>query len=338
MDLMLASVHHQDMEHLSNSQRIRAIAALTVTVFFWGAAFIAIRAVVVSGALSPGQLSFARLTLAAVVLGVIVAIRGGVAMPQGRDWVPFVALGGIGQAAYHLLLNAGERTVDGGTASLLVQVAPMIAAVSAVFFLGERLTVAGWIGSAIAFAGACVIAFAPGASGGSAQGLALVALSTLLWAAYLVIQKSIAHRYDPLALTAWPMWVGALALLPFSGGTVHALSVAPPSVYVALAALGLGSSVVGFMTWAYAIRRLQVTVAVSALYTIPVAAFLLGVVLLHEFPTLGALVGGGITIAGVALVQLVGKPRLASARSDAAPIEDGVPAVERGAAPEASVS
>ncbi|MDO9174218.1 MAG: DMT family transporter, partial [Actinomycetota bacterium] len=251
MDLMLASVHHQDMEHLSNSQRIRAIAALAVTVFFWGAAFIAIRAVIVSDALSPGQLSSARLTLAAVALGAIVAVRGGVALPRGRDWLSFVVLGVIGQAAYHLLLNAGERTVDGGTASLLVQVAPMIAAVSAVVFLGERLTTAGWVGSAIAFAGACVITLAPGASGGSAQGLALVALSTLLWAAYLVIQKSIAHRYDPLALTAWPMWVGAVTLLPFSGGTVRALSIAPPSTYIALVALGLGSSVIGFMTWAY---------------------------------------------------------------------------------------
>ena len=39
---------------------------------------------------------------------------------------------------YQLLLNAGERVVPAGTASLLVATAPVYASLLAVAFLGER--------------------------------------------------------------------------------------------------------------------------------------------------------------------------------------------------------
>ena len=74
--------HDGQMDHLSGSQRLRATAALIVTVFFWGAAFIAIRAVVAAGVYSPGQLSAARLMVASVLLGVLVAARRGIRIPE----------------------------------------------------------------------------------------------------------------------------------------------------------------------------------------------------------------------------------------------------------------
>jgi drug/metabolite transporter (DMT)-like permease len=308
MDLMLEREHHRVMEHLSNSQRLRAIAALVVTVVFWGSAFIGIRAIVTADAFSPGQLSSARMTIAALLLGAIVAARGGIRIPDRRDWLAFFALGAIGQMLYHLLLNTGERTVDGGTAALLVAVAPMLAALSAVAFLGERLTVAGWVGTVLAFVGAAIIAISSGVSLGGSVGTLLVVAATCLWATYLVLQKTLADRYDPLELTAWPMWVGAVLLLPFAGGLPHALAVAPWTATAAVVWLGALCSVAAFMTWGYAIRRLPVTVATSALYTVPVAAFVIGVVLLREMPPASALLGGVLAICGVALVQLLGRP------------------------------
>jgi drug/metabolite transporter (DMT)-like permease len=291
-----------------DSNRVRAAAALTVTVFFWGSAFVAIRAVVASGAYSPGQLSAGRLIVASLLLGVLVALRGGIRVPERRDAVTFLVLGATGQMAYHLLLNAGERTVDGGTAALLIAIAPMLAALTAVVMLGERLTVAGWVGTGIAFVGAATIAIAAGASLTGGTGILLVLAATCLWAFYLVVQKTLAGRYDSLELTAWPMWIGALLLLPFAGGLPAAATGAPWSATAALVFLGACCSVAAFMTWAYAIRRLPVTVATSALYAVPVAAFVVGIVFLHEMPPPSALVGGVIALAGVALVQLKGRP------------------------------
>lgn len=315
---MLKKQHHQVMEHLSNSQRLRAIAALVVTVVFWGSAFIAIRAVSASGAYSPGQLSSARLTIASLLLGVLVASNGGIRIPARRDWLAFLALGATGQSAYHLLLNAGERTVDGGTAALLIAIAPMLTAVTAVVVLGEQLTVAGWIGTAVAFAGAATIALA-GSSFSGGTGILLVAAATCLWAVYLVLQKTLADRYSSLELTAWPMWIGAVLLLPFAIGVPHAAATAPWTATAAIVFLATFCSVAAFMTWAYAIRRLPVTVAASALYAVPVSAFVIGIVFLREMPPASALAGGVIAIVGVALVQLLGRPSNASASVESAP-------------------
>lgn len=297
------------MEHLSNNQRLRAIAALTVTVFFWGSAFVAIRAVIVDGTYSPGQLSAARLIVAAVLLVGLTCVRQGVRAPARRDWLAFFALGATGQMLYQLLLNAGERTVDGGTASLLIAIAPMLAALTAVATLGERLTAAGWIGTAAAFTGAAMIAISAGATLHGGIGILQVLAATCLWAIFLVLQKSLADRYNSLELTAWPMWIGAVLLIPFAAGLPHAITTAPWQVTAAVVFLGAFCSVAAFTTWAYAIRRLPVTVATSALYTVPVAAFVVGIVFLHEMPPASALLGGVVAITGVALVQLRGHRR-----------------------------
>ena len=222
---------------------------------------------------------------------------------------------------YHLLLNTGERSVDGGTAALLIAVAPMLAALSAVVFLGERLTALGWVGTALAFAGAATIAVAGGASMQGGSGILLVVAATCLWATYLVLQKTLASRYDALELTAWPMWIGAVLLVPFAGGLPQRLAAAPWTATLSIVWLGAFCSVAAFMTWAYAIRRLPVTVATSALYTIPVAAFVIGVLFLRETPPGSALVGGAMAIAGVALVQFLGRPAAGVGRAATAVAE-----------------
>jgi drug/metabolite transporter (DMT)-like permease len=305
---MLKLGHDRVMENLTNSQRAKAVAALIITVVFWGSAFVAIRGIVTANTFSPGELSAARLAIAAVLLGGLVAARGGIRVPARRDWLAFFTLGLIGQCLYQVLLGTGERSVDGGTAALLVAVAPMLAALTAIFTLGERLTAWGWLGTAVAFVGAALIAIASGASMHGGLGILLVIAATVLWAGYLVLQKSLADRYDSLELTAWPMWIGAVLLAPFWFTLPHALADAPWTAIASVVWLGAFCSVAAFLTWAYAIRRLPVTVATSALYTVPVSAFLIGVVFLHETPPASALLGGMLAIAGVALVQFVGRP------------------------------
>ena len=308
---MLSMRHTGRMGSLSTSERIRALAALVTAVVLWGSAFVGIRAIVSSNAYTPGQLSAGRLALASLLLGVLAVARGGVRIPTRGDLPRLLLMGATGQMLYHLLLNTGERTVDGGTASLLVATSPILASLLAVSFLGERLTPLGWAGMAVAFAGAATIATASGISFTGGSGVLLVVIATCLWAVYLVTQKPLSARYDSFELTAWPMWIGAVLLLPFGRGLFHAVRVAPPTATFALVWLAVFASVAGFLAWSYALHRLAVTVATSALYTVPVAAFVIGVLFLREMPPASALLGGVIAIAGVALVQLKGRPAAA---------------------------
>ncbi len=303
------------MEHLSRQERGKAVIALATAVLMWASAFVAIRIAV--RAYTPLQLSAMRIGIAAVLLGGVALVRG-VRMPSARDLAVLVFLGLTGQALYQVLLNTGEQSVDAGTASLLISTAPVLASVLAVAFLGERLTRAGWLGTAIAFCGAATIAL--GGHGGAPQmsrGTLLVVAATGVWALFLVVQKTVASRNGSLELTAIPMWAGAIALAPFARGLSSAIPAAPVAASGAVLFLGVFSSVVGFLAWAYAIQRLKVVMATSALYTVPVAALFIGWLALHEVPAAVSLLGGAIALGGVTLTGLKGHP----AAIDRVPVE-----------------
>ncbi len=141
-----------------------AALAAAGTVLLWASAFPAIT-VAVRG-LGPAGLAVARLAVASAALAVAAPLIG-VRRPKLGD-LPLIALCGLaGMTGYQLLLNAGERVVPAGTASLLVATAPVYASLLAVAFLGERATrrhraSQHWAGSAVALAGTALIAASHG--------------------------------------------------------------------------------------------------------------------------------------------------------------------------------
>lgn len=309
------------MEHLSGSDRLKAVAALVAAVTFFASAFVAIRAILAANAFTTAELVMGRLVVASVLLGVLAAMRRGVRVPDGRGWLAFVALGTMGPALYQVLLTAGERTVDAGTAALLVSCAPIVASVLAVAFLGERLTWQGWAGTAIAFVGASVVASAAGVSLAASTGALMVVAATLLWACYQVVQKAIAHEYGAFELTAWPVWIATVVMAPFSLGLPRAVVAAPLSANLGVAWLGAASAVAGFLAWSYAIRLLPVVVSSNALFAVPVVAFVIGWIVLGETPAPLALGGGAIAVMGVLLMQARGRVAASVAGSATAPAE-----------------
>lgn len=296
------------MEHLSKADRTRALIALVTAVVLFGSAFVGIRAVIASDAYSPILLTTGRMLVASVLIGLVVVMRGGVRTPARRDWPAFLLLGALGQTLYQVLLSTGERTVDSGTAALLVSCSPIIASLLAVAFLKEKLTWQGWVGTGVAFIGATLIASAAGLSLELGSGVIMVLIATLIWASYQVIQKMVAHGYGALELTAWPTWIASAALVPWLLRLPEAVSAAPLQATAGIVWLGAGSSVAGFLAWSYAIKRLPVVVFSNALFTVPVAASVIAWILLGEVPSAGALVGGAVTLAGVGLLQTRGRP------------------------------
>jgi terminal-alkyne amino-acid exporter len=278
----------------------RAWTAVTVTVVLWATAFAAIRAALES--YTPAELSVLRLAIASLALAVVTAIAGR-GRPQARD-LPRLALVALtGMTAYQLLLNAGEQTVDAGTASLLVSTGPVFVAVMAAAALGERLDRAAWSGVAVGFAGAVIIAVGQGGGLRVSADALLVLAAAVSQAAFFVLQKPLLPRYGSLRVTAWAMWLGALALIPFAPAAPAAVAHAGVEATAAVVFLGLAASAFAFLTWAYALSRLEVHRAASALYAVPVVAIGVAWVWLGEVPSLASLLGGAIALAGVAVTN-----------------------------------
>ncbi len=74
--------------------------------------------------------------------------------------------------------------------------------------------------------------------------------------------------------------------------------------------LGLFPAAIGNLTWAYALSRLPAGRAAASLYLIaPVATLILSWLLLGEQPTVQALLGGGVVIASLVLVNMRARGR-----------------------------
>jgi drug/metabolite transporter (DMT)-like permease len=287
-------------------QRLAAPTALATTVVLWASAFAAIREAV--RALGWAHLSVLRLGVAALALGAVAAVRR-VGWPARGD-LPLLALCALsGMTAYQVLLNAGEITVPAATASLLVNVSPIFTALMAAALLGERLTARGWCGVILGFAGAGLIALAAGGGVRLSGGALLVLGAALVQATFFVSQKALLGRYGSLAVTAWAMGLGAAMALPLAPGLPADVAVAPPAALLAVAFLAFGASALGFLTWAYAVARIDVTAAATALYAVPPVAAIVGWVALGEVPSALTAVGGAIALTGVAITARAGAAR-----------------------------
>ncbi|SFG36022.1 EamA-like transporter family protein [Desulfotomaculum arcticum] len=72
-------------------------------------------------------------------------------------WLILLYLGLFPTAASYALLGAGLKKATATSSSIVVLVEPLVATLLAVGFVGERLTVAGWVGAALLLASLVVL-------------------------------------------------------------------------------------------------------------------------------------------------------------------------------------
>ncbi len=146
---------------MPRSPHLLPLGAAATTLVLWASAFVGIRHL--GETLSPGALSLGRLTV--MLLALLVLLRGRPGrLPSRAEW-PLILLGGASWfGVYNLALNESERRIDAATAALIVQVGPLLVALMATVFLGERLTRWLLVGMAVGFSGVVLIGHASATS------------------------------------------------------------------------------------------------------------------------------------------------------------------------------
>jgi len=290
----------------TSSRTLPGAAAAVITIVFWGSAFAGIRAGLHS--YSPAHLALLRFLAASAALAVIALIRG-IRLPALKDLPLIGLLGLLGFSFYNIALNIGETTIEAGPAALLIQTLPIWTALAAIVFLHERLTLLGWVGIAVSFAGALLIALGKGSGFAIGWGAGLILLAAISASAYNILSKSMLGRYGPIELTTYAIWAGTVLLLPFAGGLLPQVRSAPLGDTLAVVYLGAGPAALAYVTWAVVLSRLPASRASSMLFVVPVVAFLVGWAWLGEVPTLVDVAGGLLAMGGVAIVNTLGRTR-----------------------------
>lgn len=278
-----------------------ALLAALVTVVLWSSAFVGIRAA--GEDLSPGALSLGRLAVGSALLGVFVLLQRE-RLPGRRELPLLVLCGVLWFGLYNLALNEAERRVDAGTASMLVNVGPVLIAVLAGVVLREgfpRMLVAG---CAIAFAGAVVIGLATSERGVAAGwGAVLCVAAAAFYAAGVVAQKPLLSRASALHVTWIAATIGLAVCLPFAPSLVDELGRADRSSIAWMVYLGAFPTAIGFMTWAYALSRTTAGRMGATTYLVPPIAIAIGWAMLGEAPETLAFLGGGLCLGGVVVAR-----------------------------------
>ncbi|WP_371587442.1 DMT family transporter [Streptomyces virginiae] len=295
----------------------RSLLYLVVAGAAWGTAGAAASLLFLASDLGPLALSFWRCAGGLVVLLGVLAVRGSRPVP-GRVRPSAASLIGTGllftlfQAAYFAAVR--ETGLAVGTVVTL-GAGPVIIALGARYWMGERLGRGGVTAVVGALAGLAVLVLGSGGGEVRPLGVGWALLSAAGYAGMTLRARWLGQRGaggDPLVTTAWSVAVGTVCLLPLAvveGVLPHTADLGRVLwllVYVATVPTALAYAL--YFTGAAAVRA--ATVSVIMLIE-PVSAAVIAVLLLGERLT------GAVVLGTVLLLTAVGALIVAEARRPA---------------------
>ncbi|EEM96011.1 DMT family transporter [Bacillus thuringiensis] len=280
---------------------LRIICAHAFTILIWGTAFPAIRMGLES--YTPEHLTLLRLLIASFIL-LLFSFIYKLRLPDLKDIPAIFIFGALGFTIYHIALNYGEKTVNAGSASLIISVTPIFTAILTSVFLNEKMKLNGWIGGVMSFAGIALISFSQGDAIQLNSGGLFILLAAISESLFFVFQTSYLKKYGFLPFTIYTILSSTVCMLIFLPGVYQNILAAPLEVNLSVIYLGVFPTVLPYIALAYIISHAGASEATSSLYLTPITACFIAWIWLGEVPTLVSIIGGGITILGIVIAHI----------------------------------
>ena len=275
----------------------RGWALFAAMAVIWGIPYLLIKIAV--GEMTPASLVLLRTAIGAALLLLVAAARGWLAplVPYWR-WVLVYTI--VEVSLPWFLLADGERRLSSSLTGLMIAAVPLIAAVLQLLTRGDdRLDRRRVIGLLVGMIGVAVLV----GLNVSFKDLGAVAEVSLVAIAYAAGPIIIARRLPSLPAVGVVAASLALTALFYAPLAVPQLPRALPSGQVLLAVLILAvvCTALAFVLFFALIGEVGPVRATIITYFNPAVALLLGVAVLHEPFTLGAVVGFSLILAGSVL-------------------------------------
>jgi drug/metabolite transporter (DMT)-like permease len=272
----------------------RGWALFAAVSVIWGMPYLFIKIGVEE--LSPGFVAWSRVALAALVL-LPIAIRTGALRGLPLGWL--VAFAAVEIAIPFPLIGFGEQRISSSLAAILIAALPLVVAFLALRFdHAERPTRTRLVGMLVGLGGVvALVGIDIGGRGAELLGAAAVLAATLGYACGPLIVKRHLAGADPLGPVTAAMAIASIMLLPFGIGDFPTTTPQTDTL-VAIVVLGLVCSAAAFLLFFRLIVEVGPSRATVITYVNPIVALVLGVAVLGESVTAGAIAGLLLILAG----------------------------------------
>jgi O-acetylserine/cysteine efflux transporter len=227
----------------------------------------------------------------------------------------------VGAGVQYSITFTGLKGLDASAAIIIIQLEPVYASLLAAIFLKDMI---GWrraFGMAIAFSGVLILAGAPTIQGAYVSA-AMVGSGSLLFAAGQVMTKALKGAVGGFQLTAWVAVFAVpqlfLATFLFEDSHRTHLRDADAVVWVAILYLGLIMTALGYGLWYRLVNKYSINLVMPFTLLLPIVTVLSAIMLLDERPRPIVLLGGAVTIIGVAVIIVRDNPFARKVRAGAA--------------------
>ena len=272
---------------------------LILTAALFGSSFSLVNVAVAD--IPPIHLAAARIVVAAPVVLVFLYLTGRRLPRLGASWLPLLGLGLLTAAIPYLAIAWGQSHISSSLGGILFATIPLFTVIFAPVFANEtKLTGTQFLGVIAAFVGV-VLAIGPETLtevGEKTAGAAVTLAAALSYALGNVYARTLS-ALDPVLMAAGQLLTASLMLVPLAAtaGPSITLEVGLSAILATLA-VGIFSTAVPVLLMFTLVKRVGATRTSLLAFFIPIAAVLLGVVLLGERLTPMTLLGFVMIIVG----------------------------------------
>jgi drug/metabolite transporter (DMT)-like permease len=224
-----------------------------------------------------------------------------------------VALGILGNVVYQGFFIFGIERTLAGNASLILATTPVWTMALSTLRGHERVRAYVWIGGFGTLVGMALVVLGSGVGTGfrssTIRGDFLIVGAALTWSLYTVGCRGMIRRYGSLAVTAWTLGVGSIALvlagvLPLVRTPLATVSAVAWTGVFYSGVLGIGFA---YVLWYRGVQSLGN--ARTAVYSnlVPVVALVVAWIWIDEVPGGLQVLGAAVIIGGLSLARFRGR-------------------------------
>lgn len=275
-----------------------------MTVFFFGTNFVAVKYVV--DFVPPLLFAAVRFTVAGTVLVLILRVIEPGSRLFRKDLLPIFGLGFVGITLTQSVFTIGVSLTTAANTALIYSTAPVWGMLVGFVLSLEKPRLSGIFGVVLCLLGVAAIVYGGLEFGGtSLVGDFLILAAAICWGSYTVLSLGLLRRYTPLAVAAYPILLGGLAIFPLS--LIGPGQLEPSAIDALVWGAALYSTILssgfGFAAWQRGVSHAGANRVLIYQYLVALTGVTAGIVLLREGFGLQQAIGAAVVLAGVYLAR-----------------------------------